>query len=1046
MARNRYIKTHSNYVIKESHKLTNIGAVYERDFMTIADLNTYSPENVPAYSLNGFKMAVNNTISRKKKHHYAKWLKNDACGKNNFYWSLDCVDNNGVAIVNNRQVKPNRQNILSFACYGSAGKLVEATIAEVVNKFPGEVVFTDVKVELDGRTYYMVSNPFNIEFDKYISLGSDSGNSLRVFSESVSEYVFTTGDGAVSNKLSWELTLSTQFNLCDNEGKILSRIDLGKPFNNGGTILLYYCIIHGKKVLLHDGLYMNATIRPKQCHITSFFDNLSDFAATLLNKRTGYTALLETPYETDRGNRMVKRSYRWPKSEYGTWNIDVTDSAYLDYVESLMKIADFYDEYFANNIWRSMTHEAIINFDWCHVTVDANGTTSEEREPNSGHIKAFIHVAGRQFDDLKMYIDGIKSANAITYDENSNKLDRFLINELENNGWEIISPLSINLKRYPSHRLYPSHVDGYTLEEANYEFLRRLSLNAGAIMRAKGTKRAIEMVMAMFGYYSTNFIEHTYHEVYRNGILKNVYWDDLTDEEQKAIKRYSYDITEYVYVANSESGIWGASKEECEENVELVKSFNKEKYTFRDNNEDAYQGLPVKEVTVATKETAIPYIDSDGSLQYKYYPSYYSYLIPWFDKKAKYDGDTNNSKNFYFESKGGWGLKQTLVTELNETNERVIDTTDNFKIYDETINYLRFVDNLESLVNFYGEVPKEGIIYYVYDISEDEQQYDWGDVSIKITEDGVEKQKTEGVRTLSHYFVLEDRTYDYILGVRRDENDNVMLVDENASYDENNLVINYETVDENGFPCKKYGWRNISEEEINAGVSDDAKKVYYIESIIEQNTGNNPHCGYGNYDYGETYVNNLRDIFKGAKDRKLFESLSDDEMPEGFGFEFDEMIDNVKCWFFTDTFGNTNFLKKVSFDENGYAELEEDNEESVVGYGNFLRLNNNRETNLSNDLFSSSQYENMTPYNMEDETNENDEAAANSIVNNKHLFIEFAKDMHSPESTFDFIENTVMFYAKQVIPSTTLLKYYVHMRDSEVNCYHRTYLQSAIIN
>jgi hypothetical protein len=88
----------------------------------------------------------------------------------------------------------------------------------------------------------------------------------------------------------------------------------------------------------------------------------------------------------------------------------------------------------------------------------------------------------------------------------------------------------------------------------------------------------------------------------------------------------------------------------------------------------------------------------------------------------------------------------------------------------------------------------------------------------------------------------------------------------------------------------------------------------------------------------------------------------------------------------------------------------------------------------------------MTPYNMEDETNENDEAAANSIVNNKHLFIEFAKDMHSPESTFDFIENTVMFYAKQVIPSTTLLKYYVHMRDSEVNCYHRTYLQSAIIN
>ena len=64
----------------------------------------------------------------------------------------------------------------------------------------------------------------------------------------------------------------------------------------------------------------------------------------------------------------------------------------------------------------------------------------------------------------------------------------------------------------------------------------------------------------------------------------------------------------------------------------------------------------------------------------------------------------------------------------------------------------------------------------------------------------------------------------------------------------------------------------------------------------------------------------------------------------------------------------------------------------------------------------------------------------------KHLYIEFVPDMASPDSMYDFIENSAMYYVKQVIPSTTILKYYVPMRDLDMNCFHRTYIQSAIIN
>jgi hypothetical protein len=87
----------------------------------------------------------------------------------------------------------------------------------------------------------------------------------------------------------------------------------------------------------------------------------------------------------------------------------------------------------------------------------------------------------------------------------------------------------------------------------------------------------------------------------------------------------------------------------------------------------------------------------------------------------------------------------------------------------------------------------------------------------------------------------------------------------------------------------------------------------------------------------------------------------------------------------------------------------------------------------------------MEPYNMEENGELNDEAAANSIINTKQFYIEFVPDVSSPEGMYDFIENSIMHYVKQVIPSTTILKYYVPMRDMDVNCYHRTYLQSVII-
>jgi hypothetical protein len=473
-------------------------------------------------------------------------------------------------------------------------------------------------------------------------------------------------------------------------------------------------------------------------------------------------------------------------------------------------------------------------------------------------------------------------------------------------------------------------------------------------------------------------------------------------------------MTEYVFVANEESNLWGDDKDEQMQNVKI---YNKRKLSYDFNNEDEYQGLPVKEVLMATNNEVS------------------SYLIPWYDKDTQYDGD------IYFESKGGWGLKQTMIGYFNDYDEIVIDTDDNFKVYDESVKYLKFVNTIDDLQQVLFEYPNLNDIYYVYDIT-DGGKYDWGYLT-KIS-DGV--QISEPLHTMSHYFILKNVDYTHLLGVLK--NDNGLPLINTGEYDENGVIkqdsMENHLLDDFGFPVKEYGWKNISEEELKIGKSSDAKRVYYLESIIENSKGNNPHVGFGKYDGGDTYKQYFEDIFKGVKDDDTFidDSLIDNAKA---GFALEKQIDNVKCWYFTDTFNEQHSLTSIEFNSDGGIIDHGYHIPDVIIDDNFIRNTKMDEKSDTERLFSSKQYKTIEPFNMEPNGKDNDEAAANSIINSKQFFIEFVPDMSSPESMFDFIENSVMHYVKQVVPSTTILKYYVPMREMNVNCYHRTYLQSAII-
>ena len=1055
MARNRFIKTRSNYVIKDLHRSTNIGNIYERDFMTIADMNTYTPGSSPTYTLNGFKMVVDSGVSLKKKHRYGSWLKNESCGKPTTFWTLNCSeDADGALNVNHTfKIKSNYSSIFDHVYYGSAQKLIEGSIRGIIEHFPAELVLMDTYVDINGVRLYNVDNPFNIDMESIMFPDEKNDTPLRVFSYSYDKY-HLLGPNGETGVLSWDRVI-IDANECTPNETLLSEINLGNPLDTGRYVKLYSYNINGKKKLFHDGVFKGFVIRPTNKEITKFFNSIDDVQTALLNKKTNYTIDLETYTETEDGFISTMVSYTWPKT-IGKWNIAISGWEYEKYVNGLLNVAEFCDTYGTDNMWRSMTHEAIITYDWTLTKTASDGAVEEYENPNGHRIQSFIHVAGRQFDELKKYIDGVSYANAVTYDGAKNNPDELLNDTLTNYGWDVKIPIPAKIGKYSTLALYPSHVNGYTSQDANYEFYRRLLLNTSAILAAKGTKRSIEMVLSLFGYKSLNFVEHSFHDIIEDGKVVTRHWSDINDEYvKKSILKNVYDLTEYVYVASEGST---AYEDGC---VDLVKNVNSYKATYFEGGGsnakfDELQGLPVREVLVETQVPVLGMvwddttnsIDTGATIGYE--SKFVNYLIPWFDRTKQYDG------NVYFESKGGWGLMPTKTTTVDDYGDVYVETSDDLKVYDEHVSYLKFANNIDELTHIIGEYPNLNDIYYVSDIT-DQSKYDWGLL-------GNETQPT-----MSHYFTLKDATKDNKLGVLRDKDNNV-LINENTGIfdaskylDENDEPI-YETPEEiNGYPNilwgeypeKKYGWKNISEEELKEGKSKDAQKVFYLESIVDTKVGNAPHIGKGFYDDGETYRLCYEDLFSGAKENELFDYIDDSILPwgEGFpennpfvgrnlGFEMVKNIDNVKCWYFTDTTTNSDLFLLMENEDGTYSTW--GNEVPNVGGGKFVRFYEERKDDGdgSTGIFNSSQYPVMLPYNMEGGS-EDDEAAANSIVNTKALYIEFIPDLQAPDSMYEFVDDVAMHYVKQIIPSTTLFKYKVPMTGWDVFCSHRTYPQSV---
>lgn len=230
-------------------------------------------------------------------------------------------------------------------------------------------------------------------------------------------------------------------------------------------------------------------------------------------------------------------------------------------------------------------------------------------------------------------------------------------------------------------------------------FNKMLNLSSNRIMKTKGTKEAIEMAFALFGFGlydpETNpcgdfVMEERYWTVDTKGYDERFYfYEEVNESEVPNPESMSaiYEIpadpdensTRYIKVERSNGDETTYIKYYRLNGEYTVSEAIKALFAHRTTEriyDDVYSGVPVKDIYSKREHLIVPFMDSSRN----------------------YEGDV------YFQSKGGW-MKNT-------------ENTNNSWEYSETIPYLHIIQRISDLLSVSTNGLNENDIYFVADVSD----------------------------------------------------------------------------------------------------------------------------------------------------------------------------------------------------------------------------------------------------------------------------------------------------------------------------------------
>lgn len=424
--------------------------------------------------------------------------------------NLKLDDNRTRLLLNNNintTINIDRTDLCSFAYFGSATEYVRVSLEKIITNWPASLYVNPIRlgvIELgetvSDYTYSIntnkgkfsvdtnfIQNQYEINYKKNGSILDtfNETNDLRNLTVNFANYVIFVND--------------TEYPVIGFTGSTTETDDT-----------IYFEVL-GNPFISSSGITVEYHIKPNKEICEEFFNSLNEFENNLLSRLTypQYTSTYSFKIEAEDGTFVnTKKNVTWPTTD--GYNIDFNTQDYANFINELLEVSNAKDFSQTNLMTRFLTSESISDFD---TVPRCDGT---EEETAGQKMNKTLKIYGREFDEIKKYMDGISYANVVSYDKKKNTPDQLVKYLARVLGWELTSSLLENdlINNYlkTGNRTYPGYSRGLTPNEAELELWRRLILNSAHIWKSKGTRNPIEFLFKFIGTPDglVEFNEHVY--------------------------------------------------------------------------------------------------------------------------------------------------------------------------------------------------------------------------------------------------------------------------------------------------------------------------------------------------------------------------------------------------------------------------------------------------------------------------------------------------------------------------------------------------------
>lgn len=388
-------------------------------------------------------------------------------------------DSNFLSVTLNN----NKKNFLSYVYFGEAKKFIETELTDIIDNWKGSLY-----IEQSNLTNTIVGYSYNQYTD-------ESYFSFPVNVAQNTFYLDTRRDGVSLDEtdISVLQTNYSKYEIQNDFGKFPVLKYTGNTDVNDYIFLKVKGNVWPTLTATTNGSF-TYHLRPTDYNLQKyFFNKLSDFQHQVLNRMITpqYTLSLEIPYTNEQGYTfLVTQNFTWPTTD--GYNIDVSGRNYGEYLENLFNLANTLDSDSTSIMNRKLIASSILEFDSA-----GDGTIERGRK-----MDKLLKIWGREYDDVKRYIDGISFANVVTYDGVDNMPDELIKIMASTLGFDTIQSFSdndlINYLATTTNVIFSGESRTLSIQEMDTELWRRLIINAWWLWKSKGSRKVIEFFLNLF--------------------------------------------------------------------------------------------------------------------------------------------------------------------------------------------------------------------------------------------------------------------------------------------------------------------------------------------------------------------------------------------------------------------------------------------------------------------------------------------------------------------------------------------------------------------